>query len=59
MTFTCFPLKNTETDGKDSVFTNYLGEVSKKQCDEIIKSPYLIFELLSGINLLGVDAGSI
>lgn len=37
MTFTCFPLKNTETDGKDSVFTNYLGEVSKKQCDEIIK----------------------
>ena len=36
MTFTCFPLKNTETDGKDSVFTNYLGEVSKKQCDEII-----------------------
>jgi len=29
MTFTCFSLKDTETDGKDSVFTNHLGEVSK------------------------------
>ena len=65
MTFTCFFLKDTETDGKDSVFTNHLGEVSKNNVmklynfEQNLQSPYLIFELLCGISLFGVDAGSI